>query len=122
MDDVSRGVGTGVSVGGVVGVADGGCVEVDVGVCVEVDVGVCVEVGGGVEVGKGVWVAVGFFASAASMALGVDVGGEVAVFFPAGGRAELANDRTASTPVSAYTQTLVNTTRSKTTTIFFFIN
>ena len=111
---MSRGVGTGVSVGGSVGVADGGCVEVGAGVCVDV--------GGGVEVGKGVWVAVGFFASAASMALGVDVGGEVAVFFPAGGRAELANDRTASTPVSANTQTLVNTTRSKTTTIFFFIN
>jgi hypothetical protein len=112
MDDVSRGVGTGVSVGGVVGVAVGGCVEVAVGVCV--------------EVGEGVWVAVGFSASAASTALdvqvGVDAGGKAAVFFPAGGRAELASDRTASTPARAKTQTLVTAARSKTTTIFFFIN
>ena len=119
MDDVSRGVGTGVSVGGVVGVA--------VGNGVEVGVGVCVEVGGGVrvEVGEGVCVVVGFSASAAGVALnvqvGVDPGGEVAIFFPAGGRAEVANDRTASTPVSANTLTLANIT-SKATTILFFIN
>jgi len=79
IDDVSRGVGTGVLVGGVVGVA--------VGSGVEVGVGVCVEVGGGVrvEVGEGVWVAVGFFASAVGVALnvlvGVDLGSEVAVSF-----------------------------------------
>jgi hypothetical protein len=69
---------------------------------------------------------VGFIASARGVALkvqvGADVGGEAAVFFPVGGRPEVANDRTASTPVSASTQTLVNTTRSNTTTVFFFIN
>jgi hypothetical protein len=120
MEDVSRGVGTGVSVGRVVGVA--------VGSGVEVGVGVCVEVGGGVrvEVGEGVWVVVGSFASAAGVALnvqvGVDLGGEVAVLFPVEGRTEAANDRTASTPVSANTQALVTRTRSKATTILFFIN
>jgi len=106
MDDVSRGVGTGVSVGGVVGVAVGSGVWV--------------------EVGEGVWVVVGFFASAAGVALNVQVGVgpgcEVAGFFPVGGRAEAANDRTASAPVSANTQALANTTSSKATTIFFFIN
>jgi hypothetical protein len=120
MDDVSRGVGTGVAVGGVVSVAVGSGVEVGVGVCVEVGSGVRV------EVGEGVWVVVGFLASAEGVALdvqvGVDLGGEVAVFFPVGGRAEVANDRTASTPVSANTLTLANTTRSKATTILFFIN
>jgi hypothetical protein len=120
MDDVSRGVGTGVSVGGVVGVAHGSCVEVGVGVCVGAGGGVWV------EVGEGVWVAAGFFASATGVALdaqvGVDVGDEAAVFSPAGGRAEVANDRAASTPASANTQALVNTTRSKATTILFFIN
>jgi hypothetical protein len=49
MDDVSRGVGTGVLVGHSVGVDV--CVEVGSGV--EVGVGVCVEVGGGVWVGVG---------------------------------------------------------------------
>ncbi len=122
MDDVSEGVGTSVSVGGVVGVAvgDGDDVEVGVGVCVEVGSGV------GVEVGEGVWVAAGFFASAMGVALnvqvGVDLGGEIAGFFPSEGGAEVANDRAASTPVSVNKQALANTTTSKATALLIFIN
>jgi hypothetical protein len=71
-------------------------------------------------------VAVGFSASAAGVALNVQVvvalGGEVADSLSVGRRAEVAADRMASASVSTNTLAHANIARSKATTILFFIN